>query len=91
MRLDLETHVHILIELDDPGVVVEHGNAPGLVDLFRRFDDSRFQKIADQSRFSFSVLSVTDVAAKGLVITVLAPGLGDRLQFTIRRVTPPSF
>jgi hypothetical protein len=65
-----------------PGVVLEDADAPGLVEVLGRLGDRRLEQVRDDLPLE------RDVAGEGLVLAVLAPGLGDRLELDVARLAP---
>ena len=81
VRLDLEADVVLVVEADDPGIVLEDRDAPGLVEFVRHPGDGGLQQIVDGL---FAV--VLDDSPEGLVHAVLGPRLGQGLEFDVRRL-----
>ena len=86
VRLDLERDLVVAIEGDDAGVVPEGREHPGPVHLVGGRHDGGLQETLDQE-IRRAGLAVPDRRLERPVRTVLRPGLGDRLQLDVGRVT----
>ena len=89
MRLHLEDEMKIVVELDDPRIVDEHGyalvaRAFGTADILGRLPDGAGEEVVDA--LSLPARDVIYDPVEDLVLAVLGPGLGQRLQFDVRRV-----
>ena len=83
---DFKYHVIIVIEFDDTGVVREDLHAPILfaqllADGLRGLEDRFLEHVLEMLRPV--LVDVGDAASQRLVAAVLAPGLGDGLQFDV--------
>src|SRR5262249_62170406 len=90
VRLDLETGVEVLVDLDPPGVVREHAHAPVVgrelpAQLLRGPEDGLLEEVVDPPGAALPVdrLRVIDGALQRLVRTVLGPRLRDGLELRV--------
>ena len=81
--LRLEAQQRFGVELDDPGIVVEHRTqeAVAWIDLAGGGADTAVEQGADG--LDPAVLAVFDGGVEDLVLAVLGPGLGEHLQLDI--------
>ena len=89
VRFHLKADMMLVIIFDHTGVVVENRHAPGFIEAVGCFRYRRFQKIIDDLRLgpAFFGFTVANNAAKSFMVAMFAPGLGDRFQFAVRRIT----
>src|SRR5208283_232407 len=83
VRFNLKRQVVLVIKLDDPCVVLEYGKAEillsgRLADSVGRCGNAGLEKTVDHR--CPAVLPVVDDGVEYLVLAVLRPGLGQRLQ-----------
>ena len=89
MRLDLENHVVLIIERDDPCIVLKDADAPIvgskiLSNLLGRSEDRLFEHAGELP--CSMLVSVLDPSPEGLVAAMLAPSLCDGLELDVRRL-----
>ena len=85
VRLGLDADEILVVEIDDAGVVMEDRPEvrPSGLEVFRgSLDISGEERVDDFLGAAF--LAVTDTGREDLVLAVLAPGLGDHLEFDVR-------
>ena len=86
VRLDFKTQVILIIEGHNPGIVHKHADAPvttsqSSADGASRGKDGFLEHVAKLPAPSF--ILVLDPPRKCFVAAMLAPCLGDRLQFDV--------
>ena len=91
MRLDFEHHVVLIIERDNPRVVLKDTDAPIvgskiLSNLLGRSEDRLFEHAGELT--GSMLVSVLDPTPEGLVTAMLAPSLCDCLELDVRRFFP---
>ena len=80
VRLDLDAEAVAFVEFDHARVVHEHADAERVVDPDRRLEDRLFEQVV----VAAAALHL-DATGQGLVLAVLGPCLGDRLELGERR------
>ena len=85
----LKHTLYLLVEAYDAGVVLEHAHAPVvlaelLANLLRCREDRLLEHVLEPPLAIRA--AIRHAAAERLVAAMLAPGLGERLQFRIGRV-----
>ena len=91
VRFDFEDDVVFVIKSNDPGVVFKHADAPVVVaqitsNLLRGGEDRFLEHVLET--LLAVLVAISDSARERLVAAMLAPCLGDRFQFRIRRISP---
>ena len=90
VRFHLHANREVFVEFDDTGIVLEHGECPGLIECHRALEDGRFDEIIDRdgglSRVGVIIECEIHRRLERLVNTVLGPGLRKRFKFGIRRI-----
>ena len=83
MRFNLKAHRMLVVKFDHAGVIFKDRNAPVFIQILSGLEDRFFDQIVKMN--FFAVMVHIHTALERLMNTVLAPGLGQRLQFHVRR------
>ena len=89
MRLNFHDQVPLVVEFNDPSIVVEDGEQPIdlLANLLGGTDDIALEETAD-GRVASGLIVVVDRTVKNFVFAVLRPGLCQHFQFYVSGIAP---